>query len=170
MSTKRTDKILDLLDAGLQSTTPLQTGMQTYPDRCCGCERRAPVEGRSWCEHCLPELDVETPESTEVPEETSEDVPPWSSSTGWYGDLLTDPPPGLDHLATIHLGPTPDDEPIAIVGLDVDGKPVGFGLNVVALFAVDDLYAVLDALDRVVLTMVGPLQSDPPDSIPPEET
>jgi hypothetical protein len=56
MSTKRTDKILELLDATLQSTTRSGEGMPVgNPNLCVCCQQAIPIEGRSWCAACLPE-------------------------------------------------------------------------------------------------------------------
>lgn len=150
MTRKRTDRILDLLDATLQSTTPTQHGMPIGdPELCCGCVARPVVEGRSWCERCLPEAQDDAP--PRPPEDRPEDRLSLSQrnrmmeAAGYHRD---EPPD--DAVAAVQIEAMIDGEPqaLAFVAVDADHNPVGIGLNVELILGSPDCFAMLAALDE----------------------
>lgn len=139
MPAKRTDKILDLLDATLQSTSPHNTGMPVGdPDLCLCCQRKPCIEGRSWCEDCLPEENDTAPEidphwldrpgggidwRIEDEEDDSEAAP---GDAEIYETVQAALRVTLDQCREAEVPP-----PLAITVWDADtGEPVGFAVNV----------------------------------------
>jgi hypothetical protein len=141
---KRTDKILDLLDAALQSTTPRHFGTGgVSPETCVGCTDRPAIEGRSWCEMCLPESGDKAPEP-------SADDPFVQLGFTYAVPLIPGESFGMEGLVSIEVGLEPDPMLIAGVFVDADDQPVAVGINIPALFQLPAASEVIELLARTV--------------------
>jgi hypothetical protein len=141
---KRTDKILDLLDAALQSTTPRHFGTGgVSPDTCVGCTDRPAIEGRSWCELCLPEND------DKAPEPSADDAFVQLGFT-YAVPLIPGEWFGIEGLVAINVGPEPDPVLVAGVFVDADERPVAVGMNIPALLQLPAASEVIELLARTV--------------------
>jgi hypothetical protein len=147
---KRTDKILDLLDGALQSTTPRHFGSGGIsPDTCVGCAGRPAIEGRSWCEHCLPENDEKAPEP---------DVPTLTTLPGFSLGLPLiegDEPVLVESMIAVHFTPDRSGSPVAGIFVDADDRPVALGIDLMAMFLSESPDDVVTALSLLVVGMIA---------------
>jgi hypothetical protein len=145
----RTDKILDLLDATLQSTTPRHHGADVFsPDTCVGCNIAPAIEGRSWCERCLPENDDKRsgpPGSS--PDNPSDQLPGFTFSLPLSDDEIIE----TSGMFAIFAGDM-DEPPLAGLFVDDQNMPVGLGINLDLFMAADE--NVIEGLQAVLLQLL----------------
>lgn len=154
MTQKRTDRILDLLDASLQSTTPRQQGMPLGDlDLCCGCASRPVVEGRSWCERCLPDARDDAPPRPAG--DHDEPASPWDElmqAALFHHNEIPDEAVGAVQIDAVIDGEV---QALAFVAVDEGHNPVGLGLNVELIVSSPDCFAMLAALDQTFVRLFG---------------
>lgn len=158
MSTKRTDKILDLLDGALQSTSPKHYGSEvsfSSEEMCVGCMVVPPIEGRSWCERCLPERQPEPPDEPGADDEVLDHFPGFDYTVS----LIDHERPVLvTGCYQIILGDDPSRAPVAGVFVDGRERPIGIGIDRAQFMALADIEPLMARiLDLFVgLGEVGP--------------
>jgi hypothetical protein len=151
MSNKsRTDKILDLLDGALQSTTPRHHGAgygSIEQEMCVGCLGKPPIEGRSWCERCLPENQPDYVAPDEPT--TTDDALAFSYSI----PLVPDDVIMASGAFAIYAGPDPGELPMAGIFVDDQNRPVGLGVNIGALFSLPNSLEVIEELGTLIANL-----------------